>query len=109
MKHALAVLSVAGLAVITWAQQTQTVSLRGREQTLHIYGSTAADPVIVTSGDGGWIHLAPHIAGFLSRHGFYVVGFDAKAYLESFTFPVAVIERCGEIVAFANAWACQAI
>jgi fermentation-respiration switch protein FrsA (DUF1100 family) len=85
MKHALGFLGVAALAASGWAQQTETVSLRGREQTLHIYGSAPADPVIVTSGDGGWVHLAPHIASFLSRHGFYVVGFDAKAYLASFT------------------------
>src|SRR5262249_54106606 len=43
------------------------------------------DPVIVTSGDGGWIHLAPHVAEFLSSRGFFVIGFDARAYLASFT------------------------
>lgn len=41
--------------------------------------------MIVSSGDGGWIHLGPHVATVLADHGFFVVGFDAKAYLASFT------------------------
>ena len=45
----------------------------------------AAPPVIVSSGDGGWIHLGPHVAEVLAAKGFFVVGFDVKAYLESFT------------------------
>jgi type IV secretory pathway VirJ component len=40
---------------------------------------------MVSSGDGGWVHLAPHIASVLARRGFFVVGFDAKAYLAGFT------------------------
>jgi hypothetical protein len=39
----------------------------------------------VSSGDGGWIHLGPHVAEVLAARGFFVVGFDVKAYLESFT------------------------
>jgi fermentation-respiration switch protein FrsA (DUF1100 family) len=41
--------------------------------------------VIITSGDGGWIHLGPHVAEVLAAKGFFAVGFDAKAYLASFT------------------------
>ena len=41
--------------------------------------------MIVSSGDGGWIHLAPHVAELLGAHGSLVVGFDARAYLSSFT------------------------
>jgi type IV secretory pathway VirJ component len=41
--------------------------------------------VLVSSGDGGWIHLAPSVAETLAANGFFVVGFDVKAYLESFT------------------------
>jgi alpha-beta hydrolase superfamily lysophospholipase len=85
MKYALAIIAGAAVAATIQAQEPQTLALRGHEQTLHIYGSPAAVPVIVTSGDGGWVHLAPHIASVLSRRGFYVVGFDAKAYLTSFT------------------------
>ena len=66
-------------------QTRQTLAIRGHDQQLHVYGSPSGDPVIVSSGDGGWIHLGPHVAEFLSAHGFYVIGFDVKAYLESFT------------------------
>ena len=45
----------------------------------------AGAPVIVSSGDGGWIHLGPHVAEILAARGYFVVGFDVKAYLESFT------------------------
>ncbi len=68
-----------------WSQTNQTIAIRGHAQTLHVYGSPRADPVIVSSGDGGWIHLAPHVAELLGRRGFFVVGFDVRAYLESFT------------------------
>ena len=85
MKQVLALLAAAALAEQTWAQQTQSLALRGHEQRLHLYGPPSGDPVIVTSGDGGWVHLAPHIASVLSARGFHVVGFDAKAYLTSFT------------------------
>ena len=63
----------------------QTISVRGQRQSLHIYGTRGAPPVIVSSGDGGWIHLGPHMAELLAARGFFVVGFDVKAYLESFT------------------------
>lgn len=66
-------------------ESTATISIRGKSQTLHIYGTRGAQPVVVSSGDGGWIHLAPHVAEVLSRRGFFVVGFDSKAYLSSFT------------------------
>ncbi len=62
-----------------------TIVLRGHEQTLHVYGSPSDPPVIVSSGDGGWMHLGPHVAAFLAQQGFYVVGFDVRAYLSSFT------------------------
>ena len=63
----------------------QIVNLRGHDQVLHLYGSRGGTPVIVSSGDGGWIHLGPHVAEVLSAKGFFVVGFDVRAYLESFT------------------------
>jgi fermentation-respiration switch protein FrsA (DUF1100 family) len=64
---------------------TETIDLRGRPQTLHLYGSRGGQPVIVSSGDGGWIHLAPHVAEVLAERGFFVVGFNVKQYLEGFT------------------------
>jgi type IV secretory pathway VirJ component len=64
----------------------QAVLIRGRAQTVHLYGSRGSgDPVLVSSGDGGWIHLGPQVAETLAANGFFVVGFDTKAYLESFT------------------------
>ena len=69
----------------TWAQTRQTVTIRGRAQSLHVFGTRGGIPVIVSSGDGGWVHLGPHVAEVLAAKGFFVVGFDVKAYLESFT------------------------
>ena len=67
------------------AQTAEKISIRGHEQTLQVYGSPRGAPIIVSSGDGGWVHLAPHVAQTLATKGFYVVGFDVKAYLEAFT------------------------
>jgi fermentation-respiration switch protein FrsA (DUF1100 family) len=67
------------------AQATETVKLRGQAQSLRVYGSRGGTPVIVSSGDGGWIHLGPHVAEVLAAKGFFVVGFDVRAYLSSFT------------------------
>jgi type IV secretory pathway VirJ component len=65
--------------------RTETLSLRGREQALHVYGTRGGPVAIVTSGDGGWVHLGPDVAGFQAAEGYFVVGFDAKAYLSGFT------------------------
>jgi alpha-beta hydrolase superfamily lysophospholipase len=67
------------------ARSTRRIDIRGHEQTLQVYGLPAPNIAIVSSGDGGWVHLAPHVAEVLAAHGWYVVGFDAKAYLSSFT------------------------
>lgn len=73
---------------------TDTLSLRGHRLVVHLYGTRGAgDPVIVSSGDGGWMHLGPHVAEFLESKGFFVVGFDAKAYLESFTTNTATLSQ----------------
>jgi alpha-beta hydrolase superfamily lysophospholipase len=67
------------------ASPTPVISIRGHEQALHISGSPDGYPVVISSGDGGWVHLAPHAAEVLADHGFFVVGFDVRAYLSSFT------------------------
>src|SRR5262245_52443332 len=67
------------------AQTTDTVTIRDHRQTVHLYGTRGGTPVIVSSGDGGWIHLGPQVAALLASRGYFVVGFDAKGYLESFT------------------------
>jgi fermentation-respiration switch protein FrsA (DUF1100 family) len=69
----------------TSAQGPQRIVLRGHEQTLEVYGSRSGEPIIVSGGDGGWIHLGPHVAQVLAEKGFYVIGFDVRAYLASFT------------------------
>jgi virulence protein VirJ len=71
---------------------TETFAIRGHSQTLHIYGSRGGDPVIVSSGDGGWIHLAPHVAELLAQCGYRVIGFDARAYLSSFTSSTGALQ-----------------
>jgi fermentation-respiration switch protein FrsA (DUF1100 family) len=68
-----------------FAETSDTITIRGHTQTLHLYGTRGAPPVIVSSGDGGWMHLGPHVAELLAAKGFFVVGLDAKAYLSSFT------------------------
>jgi pimeloyl-ACP methyl ester carboxylesterase len=80
------------LLVLMWvvscvlpSQTPESVAIRGHAQHLLLYGSPRGDPVIVSSGDGGWIHLAPHVAEFLASRGFFVIGFDVRAYLTSFT------------------------
>jgi alpha-beta hydrolase superfamily lysophospholipase len=73
------------------AQARETVTMRGQAQSLHVYGARGGIPVIVSSGDGGWVHLGPHVAEVLAARGFFVVGFDVKAYLEHFTSAKATL------------------
>lgn len=65
--------------------RTETLAIRGRLETLHTYGTRGGPLALVASGDGGWVHLAPHIAELLAASGYFVVGLDSKAYLSSFT------------------------
>jgi uncharacterized protein len=91
--HSFACLTHAGVAALTVcvaaplavAQSAETVTIRGKPQTVRVYGVRGRPPVIVSSGDGGWMHLGPHVAEVLAAHGYFVVGFDSKAYLSSFT------------------------
>jgi dienelactone hydrolase len=81
-----------GLVVLVVARASEAataraekLTLRGQEQTLHVYGTPGGKVAIVTSGDGGWVSLGPDVADHLADAGYYVVGVDAKAYLSSFT------------------------
>jgi fermentation-respiration switch protein FrsA (DUF1100 family) len=74
-----------GVTLVAASQRPDTITIRGHALPLHLYGDAARDPVIITSGDGGWIHLAPHVAEFLASKGFFAIGFDARAYLGAFT------------------------
>ncbi len=74
-----------------------SIVIRGHSQTIHVYGTRGAGaPIVVSSGDGGWVHLAPHVAELLAEKGYFVVGFDAKAYLESFTSGTATLRQQDE-------------
>jgi pimeloyl-ACP methyl ester carboxylesterase len=82
---AAACLWAAAMTGCAHAPRTETLKIRGRDQVLRIYGTPGGDPIVVSSGDGGWIHLAPDAAEFLAAKGFFVVGFDVRAYLAGFT------------------------
>ena len=82
---ALAAIVTLACASAAYGQAIEALTIRGKAQSLRVYGQRGHPPVIVSSGDGGWIHLGPHVADTLARHGFFVVGVDVKAYLESFT------------------------
>lgn len=70
---------------IVRAQTPDTVTVRGHRIPVYLYGARTGTPVVVSSGDGGWIHLGPHVAEVLAAQGCFVVGVDVKAYLSSFT------------------------
>ena len=72
-------------SAVAHAETTERLAIRGQPQTLRLYGERGGAAVIVSSGDGGWMHLAPHVAETLAARGFFVVGFDVRAYLSSFT------------------------
>jgi alpha-beta hydrolase superfamily lysophospholipase len=76
---------LAAATLLAGQERNDLLALRGRRQTLHLYGQPRGAPVIVSSGDGGWIHLGPQVAEMLAARGFFVVGVDSKAYLEGFT------------------------
>ena len=75
------------------AHTADILTLRGHPQGVHVYGTrSSSPPVIVSSGDGGWIHLGPHIAQILAARGYFVVGFNVKEYLESFTTKASTLQ-----------------
>lgn len=102
---ALALIGGAAGSAAAAAETFETITVRGHPQTLHLYGAPGGTPVVVTSGDGGWIHLGPHVAEALAAHGYFVVGVDARAYLSSFTADGATLrpeDEPGDFRAFAG-------
>ena len=72
-------------AFVASAQTSTTLAVRGHQLRVYTYGPPDGRRVVVSSGDGGWIHLGPHVAALLAARGYRVVGVDVRAYLESFT------------------------
>jgi alpha-beta hydrolase superfamily lysophospholipase len=83
---------VALVASASAPTSTDVLRLRDHDQKLRLYGTRGAPPVAVASGDGGWVHLAPHVAEALAARGCYVVGFDSKAYLAGFTTRTSALD-----------------
>jgi hypothetical protein len=80
------------LSFLVWAlicpvilSAEDSVTIRGRTQQLHLSGTRGGTPVILSSGDLGWAGLVVQVAEYLSGQGYYVIGFNSKAYLASFT------------------------
>jgi hypothetical protein len=74
-----------GMSTIAESAAQKNVVIRGKLQELHLYGEAGGMPVILSSGDLGWAGLAVHVAEFLSARGYYVIGFNSRLYLTSFT------------------------
>jgi alpha-beta hydrolase superfamily lysophospholipase len=73
------------MSMTVLAQVPETLSLRGKNQQLHLYGNRFATPILLSSGDLGWAGLVVHVAEYLSAKDYWVVGLNSKAYLASFT------------------------
>lgn len=72
-------------AVGASAESRETVTIRGRSQSLHVYGARGGTPFIVSSGDGGWIQLGPHVAEMLAGL-IETTAFIARASLKSASY-----------------------
>jgi fermentation-respiration switch protein FrsA (DUF1100 family) len=75
---------------------TGTVTVRGKALSIRFSGPRNGQPVVLSSGDGGWIHLAPHAADVLARAGCFVVGVDSREYLTAFTSGRQVVSPTDE-------------
>jgi len=60
----------AGRLVRSWRRgegsDVRAITLRGHVQSLRLYGTRGNPPAVVSSGDGGWMHLGPHVAEVLA-------------------------------------------
>jgi hypothetical protein len=72
-------------ACTAFAADQDTIAIRGRIQELHLMGHRGSAPIILSSGDLGWAGLVVHVGEFLAGQGYYVIGFNTRAYLTSFT------------------------
>lgn len=65
--------------------EERVVSLRGHDIALQVFGLPSGRAVLLASGDGGFIHLAPRTATALAAQGFRVYGLDSRHYLSQLT------------------------
>ena len=87
------------------AQTTETIALRGRSQSVRLFGARGGTPVIVSSGDGGWMHLAPHVADVLAAHDVNV--WDGHNYAWEITGALGIRDK-GSAVRVRTGRACRA-
>jgi hypothetical protein len=66
------------------AASQDVLTIRGQAQQLHLYGTKGSPPIILSSGDLGWAGLVVHVAEFLASKGYYIIGFNTRAYLAGF-------------------------
>jgi pimeloyl-ACP methyl ester carboxylesterase len=85
MKRLLFVLFFLWMNVFQLSSVFAEFTIRGKTQDIHIYGTSGNPPIIVSSGDGGWFGFSVSVANFLAEQGYFVIGFNSKRYLESFT------------------------
>jgi alpha-beta hydrolase superfamily lysophospholipase len=85
MRRVILTVVLAFIPFAGFAQTTDRVPVRGHVLTVNLYGTRGRPAALVSSGDGGWIHLGPQVAAMLAARGYFVVGVDARAYLSSFT------------------------
>jgi hypothetical protein len=81
-------IATAFAGVFPASYRVETLDLRGKAQSLAVYDAPGAPrrvQVIVTSGDLGWVGLSVDVAEHIRNKGYRVVGFNARAYLASFT------------------------
>ncbi len=84
-KAAISTLAAILSLIPAFGETTANLSLRGKNQELHLYGTAGSKLVILSSGDLGWSGFVLHVAEFLAKNGYFVVGLNSKAYLASFT------------------------
>ena len=76
-----------------FSQTNVSLDLRGKNQQLYLYGPKTGSPILLSSGDLGWAGLVEHVASYLSGQGYYVVGFNSRAYLASFTTKTSTLKH----------------
>jgi pimeloyl-ACP methyl ester carboxylesterase len=75
------------------APHPEVIAVRGHDQHVQVYGAPEQPVAIVSSGDGGWMHLGPHVAETLAAHGYRVIGFDVRNYLNTFTTSTSTLSQ----------------